>query len=191
MTLKTLDCPLCVDLDGTLIEEDVTQVSLRMYLKENLMRIGKVLFWSLKGRAFLKKKLGEIVFLDPASLSYALPVLDLIKEAKNKGHLIVLATAADARIAHKVAHYCGFFDHVIASDGCLNQRAEQKAETLVKTYGAQNFVYVGNSKDDLKVWPYAQKAIAVNVSPYVVRRLKKLKVPHEILTRKSFWLKGR
>ena len=140
------------------------------------------MLWLLKGRAFLKKKLGERVEIDVSSLSYNEQVTTLITKAKLKGQSVVLATAADERIAHKIAHYCGFFDHIIASDGCLNQRASQKAETLIKTYGEKNFIYVGNSKDDLKVWEHAQRAVAVNVSCSVARKLKNLSVFSEILS---------
>ncbi|MBS0185962.1 MAG: haloacid dehalogenase-like hydrolase [Proteobacteria bacterium] len=179
---KTLNFPLCVDLDGTLIREDVTQLTLLQYLKQNPLRSMKVLFWFLKGRAFLKKKLAEYTEIDVSSLSFNAAVIELIKEAKKKGQPVVLATAADRYIAQKVAQYCGFFDDVIASDGYLNQRAAQKAETLMKAYGEKNFIYVGNSKDDLKVWPHAKKAIAANASCSVARKLKNLEVSSEILS---------
>ncbi|HQS84025.1 MAG TPA: hypothetical protein PLY23_03825 [Alphaproteobacteria bacterium] len=174
--------PLCIDLDGTLIQEDVTQIAVWRYLKHNPLRGVTVLLWLLRGRALLKKKLGERVEIDVSGLSYNPKVTALIRDAKLKGHSVVLATAADARIAHKIAHYCGFFDHIIASDGFLNQRAAQKAETLIKTYGEKNFIYVGNSKDDLKVWQHAHRAVAVNVSCSVARKLKNLSVFSEILS---------
>jgi len=179
---KTLNFPLCVDLDGTLIREDVTQLTLSKYLKQNPLRGVKVLFWFLNGRAFLKKKLAEFIKIDVSNLSYNPAVIKLIKEAKKKGQLVILATAADHSIAQEVAQHCGLFDDVIASDGRLNQRAAQKAKTLMKVYGEKNFIYVGNSKDDLKVWPHAQKAIAANVSLSVARKLKKLKISSEILS---------
>ncbi len=177
-----LNSPLCVDLDGTFIDEDVTQLALWKYLKENPGGVMNLLFWFLKGRAFLKKKLGQKVSIDVSELSYNPRVMKLIQEAKDRGQPVVLATAADGKIANEVARHWGFFDRVIASDGFLNQRAGQKADTLVKAYGLHNFIYVGNSKDDLKVWQYAQRAIAVNVPSSVARKLKNLKVPSEILS---------
>lgn len=175
--------PLCVDLDGTLIKEDVTQLLLRRYLKKNPFGFLKIFIWFLKGRAFLKKELSEKAVLDVSKLTYEPMVVELIKDAKKEGRLVVLATAADSFIAHRVADYCGFFDKVIASNGVLNQRAHQKGTTLRDMFGT--FIYVGNSKDDLKVWRLSQKAIAVNAWSYVVRRLKKFPIAVEILMEKQ------
>ena len=176
--------PLCIDLDGTLIHCDVTQKSIELFLKKNPLGIFQLFLWLLKGRALLKKNLTKVVSLDINLLPFNKDVLSLIQNAKEQGHPIVLATACDEVIAHQVADFLGVFDDIIASDGVTNQRAHQKAYTLSEKYGLKNFIYAGNSKDDLKVWLCAQKGFAVNISKSVEVKLPHLKTPMQIISRK-------
>lgn len=176
--------PLCIDLDGTLIHCDVTQKSIGLFLKKKPLGIFQIFFWFTKGRAFLKKKLTEVVRLDVSLLPFNEDVLTLIKDAKSQSQPVILATACDEVIAHQVADFLGMFDEVIASDGIINQRAHQKAYTLSEKYGLKNFIYAGNSRDDLKVWIFAQKGFAVNIPKSVEKKLRKLETPIHIISRK-------
>ena len=174
--------PLCVDLDGTLIEEDVTQKSLWALLAKNPFYGLFFFFWLLRGRAFFKRQLVNHITLDPSQLVYNKDVLELIKKAQKKGQDIILATAADEKMAHKVAHYLGCFNTIIASDGKTNQRAYKKAQSLINAFGKGRFIYIGNSKDDLYVWASAQTGIAVNVSPGLAKKIKRLSAPVALLS---------
>lgn len=176
--------PLCVDLDGTLIHCDVTKKSIEYFLKRNPLGIFQLFFWFLRGRAFLKKKLTTVTKLDISLLPFNEDVLALIHTAKKQNQSIVLATACDEVIAHEVSNFLGIFDDVIASNGITNQRAYQKAYTLSEKYGRQNFIYIGNSKDDLKVWLYAKQGFAVNIPKSVERKLQNLTTPVQIISRK-------
>jgi 4-hydroxybenzoate polyprenyltransferase len=72
-----------------------------------------------------------------------------------------------------IAEEVGGFDGVIASDGVQNLSADRKAESLVARFGSQNFDYVGNSADDLAVWPHAATAYAIGAHDAVLRRLRR------------------
>ena len=47
---------------------------------------------------------------------------------------------------------------------------KNKAQFLNKTFGKQQFIYAGNSKDDLKVWPHALFGLAVNAPKPVLKQ---------------------
>lgn len=156
--------PLCVDLDGTLIFEDVIWVSWKNLIRKNPYMAFHPLVWFLKGRAYLKKQLGIHSFIDPLQLTYNKPLLSFLKTCKAHNIHIVLATAADEKFAQSVAQYLALFDDVIASDGKHNRRAQYKAQHLCEKFGKKKFTYIGNSYDDLKVWRVSKYAIATNLS---------------------------
>jgi phosphoserine phosphatase len=156
--------PLCVDLDGTLIYEDVIWIALRKLFKKNMLKGLYSLFCLFKGRAFFKQELAKMVEIDPKKLSYNTWFLAFLTAYKETGGHLVLATATDIRFANTIADYLNIFDEVIASEGTKNLRAANKGKILCERFGEKRFSYAGNSYDDLKVWPYAKYAIAVNLS---------------------------
>ena len=159
--------PLVVDLDGTLIRTDLMWESLARRLRRNPLSLLQILFWWTRGRARLKQALAARVQIDPAALPYHEPFLDWLREEKKSGRQIILATASDLKMAQPVADYIGLFDEVLASDGKINLRQENKRRVLVEKFGERGFDYVGNSKDDLVVWRSARTAIVVNASARV------------------------
>ena len=168
--MTSLSPALCIDLDGTLIKEDVTWAATVLLLKQAPWKIGHLVCWLLCGRGRLKERLGQHVLLDPAQLTYHPELIAFIREERQRGRYIVLATAADQRIASAIAAHVGIFDEVLASDGIINLRAKRKAQALCQRFGEGQFTYAGNSKDDLKVWAHAASVIIVNATPCVARR---------------------
>jgi apolipoprotein N-acyltransferase len=162
--------PLCVDLDGTLIKTDLLWESLARLLRRNPLQFFPVLFWWLRGRAFLKRQLVRRVAIDPRVLPYNQPFLAFLREQKNAGRTLILATASDRDMALPVANYLGLFDEVLASDGRTNLRGDNKLKTLVEKFGEHGFDYAGNSSIDLAVWRRARRAIVVNAAPALVQR---------------------
>ena len=53
---------VCVDLDGTLLQEDSTAGAFRYFLKNKIYMLPIALSWALRGKAFLNIKL-ENIFL--------------------------------------------------------------------------------------------------------------------------------
>jgi apolipoprotein N-acyltransferase len=164
--------PLVVDLDGTLIKTDLMWESLALRLQRNPFSIIVILFWWTRGRAFLKERLAKRAHLDPANLPRNEKFLAWLREQKKTGRKIVLATASDFQMAKPVADYFGIFDDVLASDGQINLRAENKLKALAAKYGERGFDYAGNSSADLAVWRGARKAIVVNASRVVQKKAK-------------------
>jgi apolipoprotein N-acyltransferase len=162
--------PLVVDLDGTLIKTDLLWESLARLLRQNPLRLFQILFWWTRGRAFLKKQLAAGVAIDPATLPYNELFLKFLREQKNAGRKIILATASDLQMAKPVADYTGLFDEVLGSDGKTNLRGANKLKVLIEKFGARGFDYAGNSSADLAVWRGAREAIVVNASCALVEQ---------------------
>ena len=165
----TSNVPLVVDLDGTLIRTDLMWESLACLLRRNPFALFLVLYWWARGRARLKQELGRRVQVEAARLPFHQPFLDWLRKEKTTGRKIVLATASDRLMVEPMVRHLGFFDEVLASDGKVNLRRDQKRQALVQRFGERGFDYAGNSPDDLTVWRSARMAIVVNASPTVLR----------------------
>jgi 4-hydroxybenzoate polyprenyltransferase/phosphoserine phosphatase len=152
---------LCVDLDGTLIRGNVLWECVLALLKTRPILLVMLPFWMLSGRPSFKRQLATRIQLDPAHLSYRQEVLDLIRQEKALGRRIVLATAADCKIADTVSSYLGLFDEVHASDGQLNLKGANKAAYLAQHFAHTGFDYVGDSAADIEVWRVARAAYVV------------------------------
>jgi len=162
--------PLCFDLDGSLLRTDTLVESLVAGLRNWQVAIRLPgLFAS--GRAGLKDGLARLVSIDPALLPYNEAALAYLHAEKASGRTLVLATAANRRIAEGVnRHLGGLFDEVVASDAVNNLKGAAKAEALVARFGENGFSYAGNDRADLAVWERAGGAVLVNTSAAVARK---------------------
>ena len=177
-----LDIPLCVDLDGTLIQEDVTTLSVKDFLKKHPFLFWKLLIWIVQGRAVCKKNLAAATKLSLKNLTFNANLLTLLKKEKEKGRPLILATAADQAHAHVATNHLNLFDQIIASDGRTNCRAHAKAAILSSTFSKTGFLYAGNSADDLHVWAVAKGALCVNVPEKVLKKVPALNVPYFVFS---------
>ena len=97
-----------------------------------------------------------------------------IKEEKSKGAIIILVTASIQKIADAVGLYLGMFDEVYGSTDSLNLRSNNKRQFLVDKFGEKGFIYVGDSKPDLKVWKSAFEAVIVKPSNSLKNKVEKI-----------------
>ncbi|MCS6921110.1 MAG: UbiA family prenyltransferase [Elioraea sp.] len=151
--------PLCVDLDGTLLRTDT--------LVEGVVRLGlgrrlaQALVALARGRAAFKAAVAEGAPLDPSRLPYNEQLVAWLAEQKRAGRRLVLATAANERVARAIADHLGLFDEVIASGAEHNLKGSAKAAALVDRFGQGGFSYVGDSAADAAVWRRAGAAVLV------------------------------
>lgn len=153
---------LIVDLDGTLLRSDLLVESAFAFIRHNPFRALTPISWLFAGKANLKAKLAAAVPIDVASLPYDKQVIAFLEQEKASGRTLVLATASHQDYAEAIATHLGFFDRVLATHGNINLSARTKRDVLVREYGEKGFDYVGNSRDDLKVWAVAHKAYLAN-----------------------------
>lgn len=154
--------PLCIDLDGTLLNSDLLLEAAMAQLKQAPWSVLQWPRWLAKGKARLKAEIAERVELDIDTLPYNAELLAFLREQKANGRRLVLVTAAHRKFAELIAEHLGLFDEVLATDGDCNLAGARKAEALVKRYGESGFDYAANTTIDLLVWRYARRAIVVN-----------------------------
>lgn len=166
------DLPVLVaDLDGTLLRSDMLHES----FWDGVSREPRVLLAALgalpHGKAALKARLAEHARILPATLPYDPRVIARLEAWRAAGGRTALVTATDTRLARMVADHLGLFDEVHGTEGDTNLKGPVKAQFLAAQYGAQGYVYMGDSAADLPVWKGAAKAISVNASAGVRRSL--------------------
>jgi len=156
---------LVVDLDGTLIRTDTLHEQFLALLRSSISKaFMAIILLLLKGRAAFKSYLSCHVNIDVALLPYNRDMIGYLKLQRENGRKIIMATAANIKIAQSVADYLGLFEDVIASDETRNLKGVHKANVLVERFGKGRFTYAGDSRADLAVWKESGGAIFVGNS---------------------------
>jgi hypothetical protein len=172
-TSDTASPPLCVDLDGTLVRTDTLVESLLLLLKARPLLILVMPLWVLKGKPYFKQQIADRIELDPELLPYHQKFLAFLREEHRHGRRLVLATAANEKIADAVAGHLPLFDQVLASSLDHNLSGKRKLQRMLDLYGDQGFDYAGNGHIDLEVWPHARKVLVVTPDRGVAQAVRK------------------
>jgi len=149
MHKETAILPLVVDLDGTLLKTNPIDETVFDGFRHDPLSIWKVPIKVAFSRAKIK------AFVAAKSLeSDTWPVqgnfLEYIKTQFELGRKIVLATAADKRIAEVIAANDPFISEVIVSDGPPDLKGQAKAKCLRERF-PEGFIYAGDTAADLAV----------------------------------------
>ena len=179
-TLGNTSLPLCVDLDGTLINTDSLWESCLRLISQKPLLLLLLPLWLLLGKAGFKHKVSQHVVLNPSSLPFNTNLLKFLTHQRLNNRHLVLVTAASEHIAKSISQHLNIFDEVIASDAKHNLSGENKAKVLTERYGEKGFVYAGNANVDLKVWQHAAAAIVVNASKSLTEKVNKLTAVEEV-----------
>lgn len=158
--------PLVVDLDGTLTATDTLGESVLILLKRQPWRLVQLPFWLLAGRANFKEKVSALVELDVSGLPWRSDFVAWLVDQREGGRRIVLATAANSRVAGAVSRHLSLFDDVLASSASNDLKGTRKL-TAIQALVGNSFAYAGDSKADLPIWRAAESAVLVGASPRV------------------------
>ncbi|HEV2688414.1 MAG TPA: UbiA family prenyltransferase, partial [Bryobacteraceae bacterium] len=159
-----------MDLDGTLIASDSMWEAALLLARKRPLDLLLFPLWIIKGRPHFKQKLFDRAMPDAALLPYRQDLLAMLRQQKEQGAKLVLATGSDQRMAAAVCQHLGIFDDYIATDGITNMTRERKLAELERRFGAGGFDYAGNSAADLCLWRAARRSYLVDVPPLVKRR---------------------
>jgi 4-hydroxybenzoate polyprenyltransferase len=191
---ETTSVPLCVDLDGTLVLTDMLHESILHWIRISPLALPKMPFLLFSGKARFKHHAATNHDFDPANLPYNEEFLAWLRAQHALGRKLVLCTAADKRIAESIAAHLDIFEEVLASDGTTNLGGQIKARTLVERFGEKGFDYAGNAEPDLHVWRKARRAITVNASRRLQRRVRSIATTEQNLSeptpRLDAWFKA-
>lgn len=157
--------PLIVDLDGSLIDGDTLRLSLVRLVRQRPWVALLLPFVALTGRAQFKRYVSDRVALPPESLPYRPDVVAFVRRERAGNRRIILATAADRRIADAVAEHLALFDSIIASDGRHNAKGPGKLASIRAHLADSQFDYVGDSMADVPVFRAARRSYLVCPRP--------------------------
>ena len=158
--------PIVVDLDGTLTLTDTLVESVLVMIKQQPVTLLFLPFWICQGRAVLKSRVAERVQLSIRMLPLRQDLVEYLTEEKEKGRVLMLATAAHSSIAEPFAARLGLFDAVIATNEQVNLKGINKLAAIEQIY-PEGFVYAGDSSADLPIWAKAKGAILAGASASV------------------------
>ncbi len=158
-----------VDLDGTLIKTDILYESALLLVKQNFIYLFIMPFWLLKGKSNLKYKVSALVDINTQTLPYNETFLKYLKDQKQLGRKLILATATTEKYAQAIADYLGIFSQIIASTENQNISGKVKLD-IIKSH-SKEFSYAGNAAIDLVIFSHAKESIIVNPTWGLKRKL--------------------
>lgn len=170
--------PLCVDLDGTLIQTNSLFEALLVAIKKNPTRLIPITLAVFQGKAYVKHVIGQYTKYESFVWLYNNDFLAFLRAEHAKGRTLILATASDSAIANKVASELQIFQEVIASSITTPVIASKKYLLLKERFQDHQFSYAGNSHSDIAVWNIAASAIVVH-APIKIRNLIPKHIPIE------------
>ncbi|HTV06822.1 MAG TPA: UbiA family prenyltransferase [Acidobacteriaceae bacterium] len=159
---NTIERPLCVDLDGTLVKSDTLLDSALLLARKQTRQALRAPLWLKGGRAAFKAEVTSRVSLDVEHLPWNHKLLEYLAEQRAAGRKIYLTTGADTRLAQRIADYLGLFDGVVASNGATNQTGHNKLASLQARFGEQGFDYIGNAGPDVPLLAASGEAMVAN-----------------------------
>jgi 4-hydroxybenzoate polyprenyltransferase len=172
--------PLVVDLDGVLIRSNMLAEMVFGFVGRFPFEVFKLPVWLWNGKSVFKHRLAELSDIDAATLPYDESVLCRIRQAREQGRPVYLASACDERLVQAVADHLGGFDGWFASDETTDLSAEARDAKLVDAFGADGFDYIGNDRARVAATENAGAAIAVDAPPpRAWRALLRLLRPHQ------------
>lgn len=148
--------PLAVDVDGTLVRTDLLYEAALQFIAKNPLRTPQLLFWLLRGRAYLKTKLGAEISPPIETMPLRKETLDLIRVAQAADQPVYLASASDERYLHSLADRIGGIAGVFGTTAERNLAGSAKAQRLDQEFGERGYDYVGDRAVDIAVWQHSR-----------------------------------
>lgn len=154
--------PLILDLDGTLIRNDLTFELFFLCARWNPFLLIYALFKAITDRPSAKRILADRFKdqIDPADLPYQPEVLQLAQRYRNEGHDVELVSGSDETLVKAIAEHHGFAAYRGSEPG-TNLTSHNKAAFLIERH-ADEFLYAGNSTADYVVWRAGQGGYGIN-----------------------------
>jgi len=164
---------LFVDLDGTLIKEDLSNVAFSHSLKNFPF---KTLFYLLvflfKGKPYLKNKISKNFTVPFNNLTFNKAAFDFIKDVKNRHRAVYLISGSHQTLVDQIAKYLNIFFESFGTRDNFNMVGSNKIKFIKENLNIHDFDYFGNSHKDLPIWEYTKRAIHTNASQELKKNIK-------------------
>ena len=156
---------LFVDLDGTLIKEDLSDLAFVNSLKTNpLMLIFYIIVFLFKGKSYLKEKISKNYIVPIEKLNFNNAALDYIKDVKKRHRVVYLISGSHQLLVDQIDKHLRIFFESFGTYIDFNMVGENKVKFINNELKILEFDYLGNSKQDLPIWKYTKRIIFTNVS---------------------------
>jgi 4-hydroxybenzoate polyprenyltransferase/phosphoserine phosphatase len=166
--------PLYVDLDGTLVSTDtLDECLLRIAVRRPQMLL-LLPFWLLRGKAYFKDRVAAAAAHLLGRLPFRESVVNYVRAQKNGSGTVVLATAANYRVAEHVKSELPLFAEVLASDADTNLSGETKLARIREHAAGRPFAYIGDHPKDVPIWMASERAVVVDGSWRLQDRIREV-----------------
>ena len=156
---------LFVDLDGTLIKEDLSNLAFINLLKQNPLKLTFYLFvFLIKGKPYLKEKISKNYNVPLSKLTFNKNALSYIREVKNRHRVVYLISGSHQILVDQIDQHLKIFFESFGTKNNFNMVGNNKVKFINNKLNILEFDYFGNSKKDLPIWEYCKRIIYTNVS---------------------------
>jgi 4-hydroxybenzoate polyprenyltransferase len=176
---------LVVDLDKTLIHSDSFSESCSVLIQKHPFQFFKLPGLIIKGQAHLKRFAADRAIPDVHVLPYNQTVIEFVKKHRSNTLKTILVSSSDQQLVDKVNEHLKLFDYTAGSNGVTVNTGEKKLAAVMSICKDAPFIYMGNSPSDIPLWNAAKKAVIVNKSDKILKRISKksteitfLQTPH-------------
>jgi 4-hydroxybenzoate polyprenyltransferase len=152
--------PLCVSLDGALINSDVLSEGIVRLLRDSVRNCFLIPWWRLRGHAELARQVEQRTNWDSTVLPDNEEFLAWLREQQHSGRHLVLCACVSQPVGARIAARYDLFDEVITYS-CADTTGRALSERLVARFGEGRFDYAGHETQDLAAWGRARRAIVV------------------------------
>ena len=164
--------PLFVDLDGTIIKEDVGQMAIKKKIFSNFFCIFNIVFkFIFFGKPSVKLYVSKNYKVNFEKIHFNSACLNFINEAKKTNRNVFLISGSQELVVKEIENKLNIFDDVYGTREDYNMVSYNKVKFINNTLGFSKFDYIGNSHQDLKVWEYSENIIYTNVSKALLLKI--------------------
>ncbi len=156
---------LFVDLDGTLIKEDLSNLAFIDYLRRHPIRLILNLFiFLIKGKPYLKQKISENFLVPINEITFNKSALEYVRDVKNRHRVVYLISGSHQVLVNQIDQHLKIFFESFGTQNNLNLVGKNKVKFIKDKLNIIEFDYFGNSLKDLPIWKYCKKIIYTNPS---------------------------
>ena len=166
---------LFVDLDGTLIKEDLSNLAFSHSLKNYPFKtFFYLLVFLFKGKPYLKYKISRNFDIPFENLTYNKAAFDFIREVKNRHRVVYLISGSHQILVDQIDRHLNIFFESFGTRDNFNMVGHNKVRFIKENLKIYDFDYLGNSHKDLPIWKYTKKSIHTNAPQKLIKTIKSL-----------------
>ena len=170
--------PLFVDLDGTLIKEDLSNLAFWWSVKKKPFKTSTYLFLFLFfGKAYLKEKISKDFIIPIEKINFNSECIKYVLENKSLSRVVCLISGSNQYLVNQINNHLKLFHKVYGSQKNFNMVGVNKIKFINNELKIQYFDYVGNSHKDIPIWEFTKKIIYTNISKNLKKNIYKRHIP--------------